>query len=179
MTPTIIDHPSPNHSSRNGTRVDTIVIHHTGPGSDHLGWLCNPASEASAHYLIRRDGVVFRLVDESRKAWHAGRSCLPWERERPIAEVGTSVNPRSIGIELENDGNGEPFPEPQMAALCWLVRDIVHRRMIRWDRPDVHATSSGMSFILGHRDVAPGRKTDPADNFDWGRIRQALAEGAS
>jgi N-acetylmuramoyl-L-alanine amidase len=175
----IIDHPSPNHSPRKpGVRVDTIVIHHTATKGDKsaLSTLCDPRKDdpsraVSAHYLVGVDGRIYRLVQEHRTAWHAGVSCLPWEKQVP----GASVNARSIGIEVVNPGDGKvPFTEEQYRALCWLLRDIGLRH--GWARLAIRPTEA-LSFprrVLGHRDVAPGRKTDPADNFDWGRIRKAL-----
>ncbi len=191
---TVIDHPSPNHSPRNpSVRVDTIVLHHTGGASDSgaISWLCNPVSQASAHYVVSATGVVHRLVPEHRKAWHAGVSCLPWQRLRPEA----SVNGRSIGIELVNPGDGRtPFTEAQYLALGWLLPGIAQRHGMRsivfcdgWGarvgdktmRAPFPADASDVGIILGHRDIAPGRKTDPADNFDWARVRQALAGGGA
>ena len=198
---TIIDHPSPNHSERKtGVCVDTVLIHHTGTDG-HGNWgdlsalwtLCSPKAGVSAHYLVKQSGDVLRLVPEHLKAWHAGKGCLPWETCEPY-----DVNHRSIGIEVVNPGDGQtPFTEAQYAALEWLVSDVVRR--LGWDV--VHMRAEGREwmlrqgaaflasadpskeitygYVLGHRDVAPGRKTDPADNFDWGRIRKALAGGVA
>jgi N-acetylmuramoyl-L-alanine amidase len=185
MTPTIIDRPSPNHSPRKpGVRVDTVLIHHTASDFDKptIEWLCSPTSGVSAHYVVGTKGAVVRLVDEGRKAWHAGKGRLPWETCKEY-----DFNHRSIGIEVVNPGDGKtPFTEAQYAALCWLVPDIVRR--LGWERARVHPgddfilLGGGVAwragYVLGHRDVAPGRKTDPADNFDWGRIRRALGEMA-
>jgi N-acetylmuramoyl-L-alanine amidase len=187
---TIVERPSPNHSPRKpGVRVDTIVIHHTATKSSASGdegaleWLCNSEARVSAHYLIGHDGRIYRLVPEHLTAWHAGVSCLPWERHAP----GASVNARSIGIEVVNPGDGKtPFTEAQYRALAWLVPDIC-KRIGRKDAVAVCRPSPGFRpisivpcvFVLGHRDVAPGRKTDPADNFDWGRIRRALEQGSA
>jgi N-acetylmuramoyl-L-alanine amidase len=184
---TIIDHPSPNHSARKpGVRVDTVVLHHTGPGPNALGWLCDSESKASAHYLIDVKGRVFRLVAETRKAWHAGISAMPWEQAK--ATKKDSVNDRSVGIEIDNPGDGvTPFTEAQYQALAQLLPDIVRRlgtHVSFWPLGDVLTAKrvrqpkpgeeQGVVHILGHRDVAPGRKTDPADNFDWGRVREML-----
>jgi N-acetylmuramoyl-L-alanine amidase len=181
----IIDRPSPNHSPRKlGVRVDTIVVHHTatrdnGPA---LRWLCNPTSGVSAHYVVGTLGNVWRLVPEHLKAWHAGKGRLPWET---CPEY--DFNHCSIGIEIVNPGDGKtPFTEEQYRALCWLVPDIC-KRIGRKDAVAVCRPSPGFRpisivpcvFVLGHRDVAPGRKTDPADNFDWGRIRRALEQGSA
>ena len=156
--------PSPNHGARLLGPPDMIVIHYTGMDSCAAARarLCDPAAEVSAHYLIDLDGAVEQLVDEARRAWHAGVS--DWRGE-------TDVNSRSIGIEMVNRGHGpdyHPFPEPQMAALEALIGDI----RARWTIP--------LENIVGHEDVAPGRKIDPGPKFDWVRlIRQNLAARAA
>lgn len=186
---TIIDHPSPNHSARKaGVRVDTVLIHHTGADNkgrwgdgSALNTLTNPSEGKSAHYLVETTGRILHLVTDGRKAWHAGKGRLPWET---CPEY--DFNHRSIGIEVVNPGDGKtPFTEAQYRALAWLVPDICRRLGGEGVVVRRHADgkwSSGQSFstacnviVTGHRDVAPGRKTDPADNFDWGRVREALA----
>jgi N-acetylmuramoyl-L-alanine amidase len=183
---TIIEHPSPNHSARRpGVRVDTVLLHHTATATDEaaLTWMCERKSKVSAHYVVGVSGRVYRLVPESRTAWHAGLGRLPWEEVRPY-----DFNHRSIGVELVNPGDGvTPFAEAQYRALSELLPDIVRRlgthasiwplgdvmtaRRVRQPNP---GEEQGTVYILGHRDVAPGRKTDPADNFDWSRVREAL-----
>lgn len=113
--------------------------------------LCDPAFEVSAHYLIDYDGTVHLLVEESARAWHAGAGT--W---RGLDDM----NSRSIGIELANDGS-EPFSEPQMAALETLLVGI----SARWNIP--------AAGVIGHSDMAPGRKTDPGGRFDWRRLARA------
>jgi N-acetylmuramoyl-L-alanine amidase len=180
---TIIDHPSPNHSPRKaGVRVDTVLLHHTASLDSwpSVEWLSNPKSGVSAHYVITNGGSVYRLVPEEMKAWHAGKGRLPWET---CPEY--DFNHRSIGIEVVNPGDGKtPFTEAQYTALAWLVPDILgrinHHYVLCSEGPgkrwSVAQSPMGQwAYILGHRDVAPGRKTDPADNFDWARIREALA----
>jgi N-acetylmuramoyl-L-alanine amidase len=187
----VIDHYSPNWSfRRRGVNVDAVLIHHTASSADSQGtlnainWLCSRTSGVSAHYVVGHNGRVYRLVPEHQSAWHAGKGRLPWET---CPEY--DFNHRSVGIEVVNPGDGKtPFTEAQYRALEWLVPDIVRR--LEWS--DVHVFGSGREqwttqlsnarqpirgTVLGHRDVAPGRKTDPADNFDWGRVRQALAGG--
>ena len=141
--------PSPNHDER---RPNFVIIHHTGgDDAEHsLRTLTNPARAVSAHYLIGRDGTIWQLVDERARAWHAGDSY--W------AGV-TDLNSASLGIELDNDGE-EPFADAQIAALLSLLRDITAR-----DR--IPATN-----ILGHGDIAPGRKVDPSRYFPWRRLAQ-------
>jgi len=147
---TVIDMPSPNFGPRRGGPVDMLILHYTGMNSaeDALARLCDPAAEVSAHYLIDQRGIIYRLVDEQCRAWHAGIAC--WAGE-------TDINNRSIGIELVNPGHEfgyEPFPPRQMAALIALGQAIVERHPIPPWR------------VLGHSDVAPARKTDPGELFD-------------
>jgi len=151
----VIDRPSPNHEPRpDGCEIDILVLHYTGMQSAEaaLERLCDPAAKVSAHYLIDEDGTVFRLVDERRRAWHAGVAC--WRGAR-------DVNDRSIGIELVNPGHEfgyRAFPEPQMLSLRGLARDILGRHAI----PPRN--------VVGHSDVAPTRKQDPGELFDWARL---------
>ncbi|MCI0430102.1 MAG: N-acetylmuramoyl-L-alanine amidase [Rhodospirillales bacterium] len=156
--PVPIDCPSPNHDARpEGRAIDMLVLHYTGMESAPaaLGRLCDPKCKVSAHYVIDEDGSIYRLVPEKRRAWHAGISA--WEKER-------NVNGCSIGIELVNPGHEfgyRSFPEPQMAALIGLARDILARHPIPPWR------------VLGHSDVAPGRKQDPGELFDWAGLARA------
>jgi len=146
---------SPNFNQRPPSgAVDMLVLHYTGMRTAEaaLERLCDPAAEVSAHYLIDEAGTVFPLVEEDMRAWHAGLSC--WRGE-------TNVNSRSIGIELVNPGHEfgyRPFPEPQMAALAELARGI----LARWPIPARN--------VVGHSDVAPRRKQDPGELFDWRRL---------
>ncbi|SRR5579875_2857414 len=146
----MVDRPSPNHDARPGA-VDMLILHYTGmPDRESaLARLTDPAAKVSAHYLIDDGGMVMRLVPEERRAWHAGVS---YWRGR------TDINGASIGIELVNPGHEygyRDFPPAQMAALAALVGDIVRRHAI----PARH--------VLGHSDVAIGRKRDPGERFDW------------
>ncbi|HWK45998.1 MAG TPA: N-acetylmuramoyl-L-alanine amidase [Stellaceae bacterium] len=148
----VIDHPSPNHGlRRGGGPIDLLILHYTGmlTGAAALARLCDPAAEVSAHYLIEEDGRIFRLVAEAERAWHAGAG--GW---RDI----TDINSRSIGIELVNPGHEHGyrgFPPAQMAALIRLARGIIARQPI------------APMGVLGHSDVAPARKQDPGELFDW------------
>jgi N-acetylmuramoyl-L-alanine amidase len=144
--------PSPNHGERkDGQRPDMIVLHYTGmPDAEAaLERLCAPGSEVSAHYVVFEDGHIFQLVQESRRAWHAGASF--WAGE-------TDINSCSIGIEIANPGHdhGYPdFPKRQIAALTALCRGIQTRNRILPVR------------VLAHSDVAPARKQDPGEKFPW------------
>jgi len=148
---------SPNFGPRReGALPDLVVIHYTAM-PDWTGardWLCNPQAEVSAHYIISPQGHVVQLVSEDQRAWHAGAGC--W------GDV-VDVNSRSIGIELSNDG-ASPFSAPLMDALETLLAGI----MSRWSIP-AHR-------VIGHSDLAPGRKIDPGPRFDWARLtRRGLA----
>ena len=127
-----------------------VVIHYTAMTSTSaaLRALCDPAREVSAHYLIAPDGEVLSLVPEALRAWHAGAG--QWGGV-------TDVNSRSIGIELSNDGFS-PFAAAQMDALIALLNGIKARWAIRPER------------VIGHSDMAPGRKIDPGARFDWRRL---------
>ena len=143
--------PSANFGPRrDGAVPRLIVIHYTAMQScaEARARLCDPAAEVSAHWLIDADGTVEQLVDEGARAWHAGAGA--W------GDV-TDVNSASIGIELANPGDA-PFPEPQMAALEGLLGGI----MARWAIPP--------EGVIGHSDMAPGRKGDPGPRFDWRRL---------
>ena len=134
-----------------------VVIHYTGmqTGEAALARLRDPSAKVSAHYLIERDGRLFRLVPEERRAWHAGVSF--WRGAR-------DVNARSIGIELVNPGHEhgyEPFPDAQVEALAALLDGM----RSRWQIAD--------RDIVGHSDVAPARKTDPGELFAWKRLGEA------
>lgn len=150
-------YPSPNFGLRKeGVEPDLVVLHYTAMTSTlgALGVLSDPTCEVSAHYVIGEDGTVFQLVSENKRAWHAGAG--RW------GDV-TDVNSRSIGIELSNDGFS-PFPNALMESLEQLLRDI----MARWDIQP--------AGVIGHSDLAPGRKIDPGRRFDWTRLaRQGLA----
>jgi N-acetylmuramoyl-L-alanine amidase len=153
MALAIIDHPSPNHGERRAPpeRIDILLLHYTGMPSCQaaIDWLANPASQVSAHYVVREDGTVVRMVDEARRAWHAGVS--RWEGE-------TDINSRSIGIEICHpgaDAPGLPYPDGQIAAVVELSREILGRHPIPPER------------VLAHSDVAPARKSDPGAWFPW------------
>ena len=155
MTP--IWHPSPNFGPRKeGAVADMVVIHYTAMADAEgaLKVLCNPDNEVSAHYLIGADGAVYQMVDEAQRAWHAGAG-----RWGDVVDV----NSRSIGIELDNDGYS-PFSSSLMDSLETVLSGIIERWSIAPER------------VIGHSDLAPGRKIDPGLRFDWQRLeRQDLA----
>ena len=154
----VIKAPSPNFGPRKGVDAPSLVIlHHTAMETAEaaLARLCDPGPEVSSHYLIGDAGQVWQLVDERERAWHAGASF--WRGERDVNSV-------SIGIEIANPAGlcgFPPFGEAQMEALEELLGDV----MARW--------GIGPESVLGHSDVAPGRKADPGAKFDWARLARA------
>ena len=124
---------------------DLILLHYTGmvSGEAAEAWLCDPASEVSAHYLVHEDGRIVQMVREQDRAWHAGKSS--WHGR-------TDINSCSVGIEIVNPGHVlgyREFPKGQIEAVIALCRGIAKRHAIAPER------------VLDHSDVAPGRKDDP------------------
>ena len=154
----IRDRESPNHGSRGEpVRIDMLVLHYTGMESAPaaLDRLCDPTARVSAHYVVEENGRIWRLVSEARRAFHAGVSC--WEGE-------SDLNAVSLGVEIVNPGHEwgyRPFPEEQMSAVERLCRGLVSRHSIPAHR------------IVGHSDIAPERKSDPGELFDWPRLARA------
>jgi N-acetylmuramoyl-L-alanine amidase len=142
---------SPNHNERPAEAVSLLVIHYTGMPNENaaLEWLCNAESKVSAHYFITESGEICQLVEEDRRAWHAGVS--HWAGRDNINDV-------SIGIELVNKGHEwgySSFPEAQINALIWLAKDIMWRHEVT------------AQAVVGHSDIAPLRKQDPGELFPW------------
>jgi N-acetylmuramoyl-L-alanine amidase len=134
-----------------------LLLHYTGmPDADEaLAWLRNPVSSVSCHYVVFEDGRVVQIVPETLRAWHAGAGS--WGQDRDI-------NSCSIGIEIANpghDGGLPAYPDVQIASLAALGRDIA----ARWSIPPER--------VLGHSDVAPGRKQDPGERFPWATLHRA------
>jgi N-acetylmuramoyl-L-alanine amidase len=153
-----LERPSPNHDARPKAQpVDILLLHYTDMPSAEaaLARMTDPAAQVSAHYCVDEDGTIYRLVPEHRRAWHAGVSFWAGARD---------INARSIGIELVNPGHScgyRAFPDAQMRALEQLGRGILARHPIPAHR------------VLGHSDVAPARKIDPGELFDWRRMARA------
>jgi N-acetylmuramoyl-L-alanine amidase len=146
----IQDRPSPNHDERQEP-VDILVLHYTGMRSAEaaIERLCDPASRVSSHYVVEEDGRIWRLVEEGRRAWHAGVSF--WRGNE-------TLNGRSIGVEIVNPGHEwgyRPFPLVQMAAVTELCQGILSRHPIP------------ARNVVAHSDIAPDRKQDPGELFDW------------
>lgn len=162
--------PSPNCDQRpSGVEVDMLVIHNislppgvfTGPGvlqlfenrldpAEHPFYAGIAELRVSAHLWVRRSGALYQFVPLTQRAWHAGLS--QWQgRER--------CNDFSIGIELEGSDE-RPFTQAQYQSLKRLAR------VLRPAFPGI-----AVDRVLGHSDIAPGRKTDPGPCFDWERMR--------
>ena len=151
-------HPAANFEPRKcGQRPSILLLHYTGMDSAEraLHWLCTAESRVSCHYFIDQAGHITQMVSEAMRAWHAGEAF--WAGE-------TDINSASVGIEIHNPGHGvgyTAFPEQQMQAVEALSFDIVARHGIVAQR------------VLAHSDVAPRRKQDPGEKFDWGRLAGA------
>jgi N-acetylmuramoyl-L-alanine amidase len=152
----IRDLPSPNQDDRQGAPIDMLILHYTGMrnAQEAIDRLRDPAAHVSSHYVVDEDGDVLRLVPEEGRAWHAGVS---YWRGR------TELNARSLGIEIVNPGHEwgyRDFPVLQLAVVCDLCLAILSRHAI----PACN--------IVAHSDVAPDRKEDPGERFDWRGLAQ-------
>lgn len=145
------------------SRVQYLVLHFTNESLAEAVDILTKG-EVSAHYLVSAEHPprIYRLVDEERRAWHAG-SDSAWRG-------ATQLNSSSIGIEIENRGNHKgpdgklafaPYPEDQIDATIRLIKDIVARHAILPSR------------VVGHSDIAPQRKLDPGPLFPWRRLADA------
>jgi N-acetylmuramoyl-L-alanine amidase len=177
MSLAITPRPSPNFDARQRP-LDLVVLHYTGMQTLEvaLDRLTDPAPKAwrypgpwqdsgidpntdlsrvSAHYVVARSGEIFGLVEEEARAWHAGVSS--WRGLE-------GVNHNAIGIEIENGGHdfGLPaYPDAQVTRVIALVRDILERRRLP------------ITAVVGHSDIAPGRKADPGEHFPWAQLGAA------
>lgn len=146
---------SPNTGPRrNGAKASLLILHYTGMASAERAraWLCDQGSHVSSHYLVDESGRITQMVGEEMRAWHAGVSS--WRNDQ-------DVNSASIGIEIHNPGHGlgyADFPDGQMRSVIALCRDILSRHEI------------APRDVLAHSDVAPQRKIDPGEKFDWRRL---------
>ena len=142
------------------SRAQFLILHYTAVDLESSIRILTQ-QRVSSHYLVTDEQPprIYRLVDEDRRAWHAGISA--WDGH-------AMLNGNSIGIEIVNLGNApgpdgreaafQPYPPEQVELIVELVRDIVKRHQIRPDR------------VLGHSDIAPQRKVDPGPLFPWKRL---------
>jgi N-acetylmuramoyl-L-alanine amidase len=150
-----LENQSPNQDARK-LPITMLVLHYTGMESGEAAFerLLDPASKVSAHYMVEEDGEIKQLVDEGRRAWHAGLSF--WNGI-------TDINSASVGIEIVNGGHDFDLPEftrPQLTSVIRLSKKIVKS----YDIPDFN--------IVGHSDIAPSRKQDPGEKFPWKEVAQ-------
>ena len=145
-----IKYPSSNYGLRRiDTEIEFIILHYTAMSTEKsLERLCDPVHEVSCHYLIDPSGVCYQLVDNNKRAWHAGKSY--WRGYHDL-------NSRSLGIELVNSGN-EDYPEAQMKSLITLLQHLIE------------SLALNPKNILGHSDIAPARKLDPGKWFNWQKL---------
>jgi N-acetylmuramoyl-L-alanine amidase len=155
-----VNRPSPNFNSRKGAAIDCIVIHDTesATAAAALSWFESPGSQASAHYVIDRDGTIYRCVEEGERAWHAGVSAL---RGR------SDVNTFSVGLELVGVST-QGYTEDQLQVLVKACVDLMQR---------YHGIT--ISRMVSHQEIAlpPGRKHDPGPNFPWVEFRSRVQLG--
>ena len=149
---------SPNFSSikRNLNQIKFLIFHYTGmkKESDAINRLTNVQSEVSSHYLIKNNGEIIRLVPDLYVAWHAGISS--WKNYK-------FLNKDSIGIEISNPGHRfsyKKFSKKQINSVLKLSKFLIKKYKIKPQN------------ILGHSDIAPGRKKDPGEKFPWKYLSQ-------
>ena len=147
---------SPNYDRKKRVlnSVQILVFHYTGMQSEResIKRLCNPNSKVSSHFLINQNGKVYRLVKDSRIAWHAGKSC--WGKYK-------NLNKNSIGIELVNKGHRfgyTNFKKKQLLSLTKICKSLIKKYKIK------------KKYIIGHSDIAPLRKIDPGEKFPWKQL---------
>jgi N-acetylmuramoyl-L-alanine amidase len=143
--------PNFDRKKRSTNSIKIIVIHYTGMQSEResLIRLCNTKSKVSSHFLINQNGKVYRMVQDNRIAWHAGKSC--WENYR-------NLNKNSIGIELVNKGHQfgyTNFTKKQILSLVKICKILTKKYKIKKNN------------IVGHSDISPLRKIDPGEKFPW------------
>lgn len=148
-------------SANQDSRAQFLVLHYTVLDFPKSLKVLSTGGLVSSHYLVRDEPpTIYRLVDENRRAWHAGPSF--WAGH-------TNLNAASIGIEIVNPGYTDtpagrvyaPFSQKQIDAVIALSKDIVARHGIKPER------------IVGHADIAPGRKQDPGPMFPWKQFADA------
>jgi N-acetylmuramoyl-L-alanine amidase len=150
--------PSGNRDAREGgLKPSILLLHYTGMSTAESAilWLAAPEARVSCHYVVDEAGTITQMVPEAARAWHAGLS--HWQG-------ATEINSHSIGIEIHNpghDGGYPDFPEAQMRSVEALSLDIIGRHGIE------------ARHVLAHSDIAPRRKKDPGEKFDWARLARA------
>ena len=159
MWPKISLNYSPNFGSvkRSQKNIKFIIIHYTGMGKElsAINRLCNIKSKVSAHYFIKKNGLVLNLVPPLYEAWHAGKSS--WKNLK-------SLNKYSIGIEIHNSGHDnkyENFSEKQIISTKKLLKCLIRKYNVN------------LKNVLGHSDISPDRKKDPGEKFPWKKLAKS------
>lgn len=152
----LIQYPSPNFNERpKDTQISLIILHYTemSPVQKALDRLTDPNSKVSAHYLIAQNGEIYQLVEDRYRAWHAGISA--WQGR-------DNMNDHSIGIELDHSGHvsSVPYSKELMISLIELLKFLCDKHQI------------DQKQIWAHSDIAPDRKIDPGEFFDWSYLAQ-------
>ena len=148
--------PNFDNNRRSINSIKIIVIHYTGMQSEResIKKLCNIQSKVSSHFLINQNGQVYRLVQDNRIAWHAGKSC--WGKYK-------NLNKNSIGIELVNKGHQfgyTNFKKKQLSSLIKICKILIKKYKIK------------KKNIIGHSDISPLRKIDPGEKFPWKNLSE-------
>ncbi len=145
---------SPNFDKRNKNNISFIIIHYTALKNykEAISYLCDAKNKVSAHYVISQKGKVFNLVDEKKRAWHAGQSF--WNDYKDINSI-------SIGIELDFSSNKKncTYSKDMISSLIILLKKLKKKYNINNEN------------ILGHSDIAPYRKKDPGEKFPWNKLQ--------
>ena len=151
MKITYINSPNFDKKKRANRSIKLIIIHYTGMQSEResLDRLSSSQSKVSSHIVINNSGKVYRLVQDTHAAWHAGKSC--WSKYK-------NLNKNSIGIELVNKGHKHGytnFKKKQLSSLIKICKNFIKKYNIK------------NKNIIGHSDIAPLRKLDPGEKFPW------------
>jgi len=146
--------PNFDKKKRSYKSIKFLVIHYTGMQSEResIKRLCNPKAKVSSHYLINRNGKIYRLVMDNRIAWHAGKSS--WGKYK-------NLNKNSIGVEMVNKGHKfgyTNFKKKQLSSLIKICKNLIKIYKIKREN------------IVGHSDIAPLRKLDPGEKFPWKKL---------
>jgi hypothetical protein len=149
--------PSPNHEPRRSESIEGIVLHATADAGNEAGtlnWLRSPKSRVSCHLLVSRTGQATRLVGDRQRAWHAGQA---WWRGT------TDVNSITLGVEIANRNDGEPYTADQYARVADIVAHYCRQGL-------------GLDDVVSHGAITEERRSDPF-GWDWDRFR-GLVEDA-
>ena len=146
--------PNFDRKKRSIYSIKIIVLHYTGMQSEResIVRLCNSRSKVSSHFVISRNGKIYRLVKDNYIAWHAGKSC--WGKYK-------NLNKNSIGIEMVNKGHKfgyTNFKKKQVSNLIKICQNLIKKYKIKRQN------------VVGHSDIAPLRKIDPGEKFPWKKL---------